>query len=91
MTLGDRHRGEIVTIGNGDRGRIVRHVERGRPTTFVALIDEFFDTEAEEATEYPSETGVRSTLPAAASIEDKHGRAKARADLVDPLQRKSAL
>lgn len=33
MTLGSRRLGEIVTLGNGDRGRILRHDKRATPTT----------------------------------------------------------
>ncbi len=88
MTLATRKRGEIVTLGNGDRGRVVRHSKRG-PTTALVLIDDMFEQEAAEATEYPSETGVRSTLPALAINDDEAGQAKSRHDQVDPLQRET--
>ena len=90
MTLATRKRGEIVTLGNGDRGRVIRHSKRG-PTTALLLIDDMFGQEAEEATEYPSETGVRSTMPALAVNDDHAGQERAKHDHVDPLQREKAL
>lgn len=90
MLLGTRKRGEVVTLGNGDRGRVVRHSQRG-PTTTLALIDPMLDCESDDHTEYPSETGVRSTMPALAVKDDEAGQTKARHDYVDPLQRTKAL
>lgn len=89
MTLADRRVGEIVTLGNGDRGRVARHCRRGEPTTEIALIDELFETESEETTSYPSVTGVISTMPSNARSEDTGGQTRSRHDHLDPLQRET--
>jgi len=89
MKLADRKVGEVVTLGNGDRGRVVRHNKRGTPTTELALIEEFFETEAAEPTSYPSATGVASSLPANAKSENTTGQTRSRHDQVDPLQRET--
>lgn len=91
LQLSGRKRGEIVTLGNGDRGRVVSHSKRGRPSTRIALIDELFETESPAPTEYPSSTGVRSTLPALAQRDDEAGNARAKVDNMDPMQRNVAL
>lgn len=89
MTLASRKVGEVVTLGNGDRGRVVRHCKRGAPTTDLVLIDDMFETEADETTSYPSITGVASTLPANARNEDSAGQTRSRQDQLDPLQRET--
>lgn len=83
VTLGDRNPGEVVTLGNGDRGRIIQHVRRGTPTTLVALIDEFTETEDRTFTEYPSVVGVRS-VSHASWFHAENGKT---GDELDPLQR----
>jgi hypothetical protein len=87
MRLATRKVGEVVTLGNGDRGRIIRHCRRGEPSTEIAIIDEMTEEEAEVTTSYPGTTGVRSTLPAGAKEEDAAGRSRTRRDQLDPLQR----
>lgn len=89
MTLAGRKVGEIVTLGNMDRGRVVRHSKRGTPSTDIVLIDPLFDTEDARTTNYPSSTGVLSTMPANAQSEDTHGRTRSRQDQLDPLQRET--
>lgn len=85
-TLSDRRPGEIVELGNGDRGRILRHEKSpGNPTTVVALIGLFDGAEAELGTHFPSETGVRSVDPETWKPKTKADRRKS-ADPNDPLQ-----
>lgn len=95
LTLADCKRGQIVTLGTHDRGRLVRHGWRGVDVdgpprwTELALIDPLFETEATALTWYPSETGVAS-----ASVTMKSGDRRgdrSRADHVDPLQQRRAL
>lgn len=83
MTLDKRKPGEIVTLGNGDRGRIIRHDKRGTPSTEIALIDDLFDVEDREPTRYPSSVGVRSVSSPAWFRVDVHDKT----DALDPLQR----
>jgi len=82
MVLGDQHVGEIVTVGTGERGRITRVGERW---TFVALIDDWTDTQDSVPTVFPSETGVSSVSDPRWNSDN---RADTRVDVVDPLQRK---
>lgn len=94
MTLGDRMVGEIVELGTGHRGRIMRHHRWGKigpKTTFVALINPFDDTQDTEPTGFPSEVGVASVAAASWARQDSAGEAKAREDHLDPLQKKKAL
>lgn len=83
-TLKDAKPGQIVTLGNGDRGRVIRHNRRGTPTTDINLIHPFLDDEATEATSYPNNTGVASM--SASSWLEKPPR-DARHDHLDPLQK----
>lgn len=87
IILGTRNIGEVVTLGNGDRGRVVLHSRRGTHTTMVALIDEMFDAEERTPTSYPSSTGVKSTMPSLSRPEDQSGRKQSRVDHSDPLQK----
>lgn len=90
ITLADREPGEIVTLGNGQRARILFHLpykrERGEPhTTFLGLLDGFFETESHDPVAYPSCVGV-------ASVDEARARVAARdeqkaADPNDPMQR----
>jgi hypothetical protein len=86
IVLGKRKVGEIVTLGNGDRGRIVRHDKRGAPRTSVALIGDFDDIQAEEATSYPSATGVVSVSDPRWHDDDS-GHAHSREDQADPIRK----
>lgn len=83
-TLEDCKPGQIVTLGNGDRGRVIQHVRRGKPTTEVALIEPMFEEEATATTTYPSETGVASM--SASWWKKTEGGNRAREDHLDPLQ-----
>ena len=85
FTLAQCKPGMIVSIGNGDRGRVVRHCKRGSPTTMVNLIDPMFDEEEISSTTYPSETGVAS-MSASSWLQDPSGGHRAREDHLDPLQ-----
>jgi hypothetical protein len=99
MTLEDRNPGEIVTLGNGDRGRIVAHrgfrVARGKrhytgetPTTMIALIGEFSGVESKTATSYPSCVGVVSVSDPR-WFYDSDSHADDREDATDPMRRKT--
>lgn len=77
--------GQIAMLGNGDRGRVVRHCKRGTPTTEVLLIDPFLEEEAATPTTYPSVTGVIS-MSASSWFEDPHGESRGKQDHLDPLQ-----
>jgi hypothetical protein len=88
MTIGERSAGEIVTLGTGERCRIVKHSKTGTPSTFVYLIDEFFDTEERYWTVIPSQVGVRSVAVTTYTRSDPFGRASVREDHLDPLQRR---
>lgn len=81
--------GQIVTLGNGDRGRVIRHCHRGTPTTEIALIDPMFDDESTETTTYPSETGVAS-MSASSWFADPSGGSRGKEDHLDPLQGRKA-
>lgn len=85
-TLDDTMPGQIVELGNGDRGRVIRHCERGSPSTDIALIDPMLDIEADEATSYPRETGVAAM---SASWWHRDSRGRRAIDDLDPLQRKA--
>jgi hypothetical protein len=89
LTLADTKRGQIATLGNGDRGRVLRHCERG-PFTELMLLDPMFDTEDTEPTRYPSETGVISMSAAAWFADDKGGHKSDGEDQVDPLHRRTS-
>lgn len=90
LTLATCRPGEIVILGTGDRGRVVRHCKRGTPSTDLALIDEFDDAEQPEPTSFPSIVGVLSVSVASWSHEDLAGESKSRGDYLDPLQRKTS-
>lgn len=89
MTLAARKPGEIVTLGNGDRGRILRHDKRPPKTTAIALIDDFDGTESYVSTNYPSCVGVVSVSdPRWFTDDDAH--AHDRQDQTDPLRSRKA-
>lgn len=89
MALDDRKVGEIVTLGTGHRGRIVGQYENGTPTTKIALIGDFDGLEDPVSTSFPSAVGVLSVSVDSYKREDAHGRARAREDHLDPLQRRA--
>lgn len=87
LELGDRLPGEIVTLGNGDHGRVLRHCTSGTPTTWLGLIGEFSGVESHMPTMYPSSAGV-AEINAARTAGDRRTHARSRAaDPGDPLQR----
>lgn len=95
LTLAGCQRGQIVTLGNRDRGRLLRHIWRGADMdgpprdTELLLIEPFFETEATEATWYPSCTGV---LSASVTLKSQARRGnRGRADHLDPLQQRRPL
>lgn len=87
LTLADCQPGQEVTLGTGDRGRIIRHCRRGTPTTDVVLWCPMFGDWQEPPMSYPSATGVVIVLSTAwhRHRTKETGR---REDLSDPLQRK---
>lgn len=88
MTLAERKPGEIVTLGNGDRGKITAHRKNGTPTTSIALIGEFSGLESKESTTYPSCVGVISVSdPRWFYDDDPH--ANSGVDDTDPMRKES--
>lgn len=91
-TLADRDPGEIVTLGNGDRGRILWHMPRKkkkvRPeTTFLGLFDDFTDRETHAPIAFPSCVGVLSVDEARTAGDcDVHGGERG-VDYNDPVYR----
>lgn len=83
--------GEIVVLGTGERGRVIRHVKRGTPSTDVALIGDFDDLEEETPTSYPSVVGVASISVGQGRPQDIAGQVRSRTDHLDPLQKQKAL
>lgn len=89
-TLADRDPGEIVTLGTGQRAKILWHMPRKakkvKPdATFLGLIGEF-DVESDMPIGYPSAVGVRSVeFSRRTNNHDAHGGERAE-DYSDPLQ-----
>lgn len=95
-TLADRECGEVVTLGNGQRAKILWHQPRKtkkvRPTTtFVDLLEEFTDAETFAPIAYPSSVGV-SEVDARRDVRDRddHNGERA-ADYNDPMQRSEGM
>lgn len=97
ITLGDREPGEIVTLGNGQRAKVLWHQPRKRQkvtpeTTFLDILDasDFFERETFAPVPYPSCIGVESVdNPRTVGDREAHDRERA-ADHSDPLQRERA-
>ncbi len=94
FTLADREPGEVVTLGNGQRAKILWHQPRKRSkkakpeTTFIDLLEgDFFERETFKMTPYPSCIGVASVdNPRTTDSRDEHDHER-NADPGDPLQR----
>lgn len=87
VRLGDRVPGEVVTLGNGDHGRVLRHCRSGTPTTWLGLIGEFSGVESHTPVMYPSSAGV-AEINVTKMAGDRRSHANRRAaDPGDPLQR----
>lgn len=91
-TLGDAGTGEIVTLGNGEQGRVLWHCPRRkkkiRPeTTFLGMIEPFTEIESYTPTPYPSCVGVRTVDQTRATIDDNDHENERGVDLNDPVQR----
>ncbi len=90
-TLADREPGEIVTLGNGLRAKILWHMpckrRGGDPpeTTFLDILVEFYETETYFAVAYPSCIGV-ALFDAQRKAVDREDHAR-EVDVSDPLQR----
>lgn len=95
ITLADRYPGDVVTLGNGDRGKIAWHMPRKikkvRPeTTFVLLLEEFTDRELPAPLAYPSCVGVASfESTRRANDNEAHDRERT-IDYSDPIHRQIA-
>lgn len=89
ITLADREPGEIVTLGNGQRAKILWHIPRKRrgsvpETTFLDILVEFHETETLIPVPYPSCIGVASVDVRRAVVDrEAHER---EVDAGDPLQ-----
>lgn len=88
-TLADAKVGQMVRIGNGDRGRVLRHCKRHPPTTHVILIDPMFEIEDENPTEYPSVTGMIVVGQATRLYGTNNDGHRSREDHLDPLQKRT--
>lgn len=90
ITLADREPGEVVTLGNGQRAKILWHMPRRRrgqvpETTFLDILVDFTEQETFVPVPYPSCVGVSSVDAARAVVDrDAHER---ETDAGDPLQR----
>jgi hypothetical protein len=95
QTLADRVPGEVVTLGNGDQGRIAWHMPRKakkvRPeTTFLLVMDPFTGAEDPRPVPYPSCIGVASVDVSRAKVEDVSHAGERDLDLNDPVHRQIA-
>jgi len=94
ITLADREPGELVTLGNGQRAKILWHMRRKAKkvipeTTFLDILDGFFETETFAPVPYPSCIGVSSVDQARAVVDrEAHDRDRAE-DPNDPMQRRA--
>lgn len=90
ITLADREPGEVVTLGNGQRAKILWHQPRKRrgqlpETTFLDILADFTEAETFVPVPYPSCVGVSSVdVPRAVLDREVHER---ETDAADPLQR----
>lgn len=90
VTLADREPGEIITLGNGQRAKILWHMPRKRrgqkpETTFLDILADFSEAETFVPVPYPSCIGVASVDVARVAVDrDAHER---EVDASDPLQR----
>lgn len=91
-TLGDTTPGEIITLGNGDQGRVLWHMPRRtkkiRPEiTFLGLIEPFTELETHTPIRYPSCVGVSSVDVSKNTADDSAHANERNVDLSDPVQR----
>jgi hypothetical protein len=84
ITLEKAKLGDVVTLGTGERGRVVSHSKYGRKITKIRVFDPFTDEEPTQSTSYPSVTGVASIVPQYHADAGHAGRAT---DALDPLRR----
>lgn len=94
-TLADRDPGEIVTLGNGDHGKILWHMPRKRKkvrpeTTFMGLIDEFTGIESYKPVAYPSCVGVLSVDFTRGPVDREAHDRERDIDYNDPVHRQVA-
>lgn len=86
--LADRNRGEIVLLGNGDLGRILREDQTGTPTTWLGLIDGFDGAESHAPIAYPSCIGVVRVSAPRPRVDTKYHGASKTLDIGDPMLRR---
>lgn len=90
--LADVEPGELVTLGNGDTGRVLWHQPRRAKksipvTTWIAPVDQFDGVESHRPVAYPSVVGVRGFVSASVPSDDHYGARGA--DQEDPLLRRA--
>lgn len=95
ITLADRYPGEIVTLGNGDQGRILWHMPRKKKkvtpeTTFLGLFEEFTGQESYTPVSYPSCVGVSTVDHAIVMADDEAHDRERDIDYNDPIHRQVA-
>lgn len=89
MTLHGRPIGQVVTLGTGQVGRVVKHSLVGqRPLTYVRLHDAFTDAEDTRPTPFPTACGVSFVTPG--DWQTRHAPrdrgARASSDAIDPMR-----
>lgn len=89
-TIADRVAGEIVTIGTGERARILWHQKVSPQTTFLAMIDDFTDAEGHAMVPYPSCIGVASVDVSRVNVDRDNHENDRSVDDNDPMQRRLA-
>jgi len=95
ITLADRVPGEIVTLGTGQRAKILWHQPRKTKkvtpeTTFLGFIAEFTDEESLDPVPYPSCVGVLSVDFTRVTVDHGAHDGERAEDLSDPVQRHAA-
>jgi len=87
IVLEDRIPGEIVTLGNGDHGRILWHSPSGTPMTYLGIISEFDGHESHQPIRYPSCIGVASVSVSRMQGDTSTHANERSLDMDDPIQR----
>lgn len=96
VTLADRWPGEIVTLGNGDRVKILWHMPRKKPkqvpeTTFLDILDPFTELESYRPVPYPSSIGVSAVDVSREPTDMKTHERERSVDISDPLRKRKAM
>lgn len=96
QSLADRWPGEVVTLGNGERVKILWHMPRRKrdqvpETTFVDLLEPFSELESYRPLPYPSSVGVFSVDQSREPKDSKTHARERSVDIGDPLQRQERI